>query len=587
MKERLTEKLKAVAASVGIKEALVSLEYPTDPAHGDFSTNVALVGADKLKTSPRVLAEKIVAELKKDAPDFIGSIEIAGPGFVNFKIKDKALAEAVVGIAANKDDLKGPKADPAKKVMVEYTDPNPFKVFHIGHLMSNAIGESLSRLIEHSGAKVIRACYQGDVGLHVAKTIWGIKFFHPNNIKDFNSLKNKGSLNDRMLLLGNAYIKGSGAYDAADLSGSVSGGSAKSDLQKEIDLINKKIFEKSDSEINEIYETGRKWSLEYFDSVYARLGTKFDKLFFESEVGKAGVKAVNEFLGKGVFEKSEGAIVFRGENHGLHTRVFITSHGLPTYEAKELGLNEEKFRLCPDLTESVIVTGNEQDDYFRVLLKVLSLTAPEIAKKTRHLSHGLMRFASGKMSSRKGNIISAESLIDDIKTMVSKKMIGREFSAAEADKVADQVAIAAIKYTILRQSIGGDVIFDSAKSISFEGDSGPYLQYSAVRAQSVLNKAGKAAAPPARKLPDKVGLLERLIARFPDVALRARTEYAPQQVASYLIELAGAFNGFYARQEIINEKDPLSSYYLALTRAFLTTMTEGLGLLGIKVPDKM
>jgi arginyl-tRNA synthetase len=331
--------------------------------------------------------------------------------------------------------------------------------------------------------------------------------------------------------------------------------------------------------------------LDYFDLIYKRLGTKFDKFFFESEVAENGMKIIREFLGKGVFVESEGAVVFKGEDHGLHTRVFVTSQGLPTYETKELGLNTEKFQLYPDLAQSVIVTASEQNDYFLVLLKALELIDPNIAKKTKHISHGILRFSSGKMSSRKGNIIAAEALLADIKELVLEKIIDRGFDPEEANDISDTIAIGAIKYTILRQAIGGDVIFDSAASISFEGDSGPYLQYSVVRASSVLEKAKQEGIEPATDanvaLPEKVNLLEKLITRFPDVLENARKEYAPQYVATYLIQLAGAFNSFYAGNPIVSKTEPRSPYRVALTKAFVTTMTNGLWVLGIKVPKRM
>ncbi len=575
MKSGLLEHLKKAASSLGIDGTSAALEYPENPDHGDFSTNIALANAKALKMNPRALAEKIVEAFKTDMPDFVMSVEIAGAGFINFKLKDKVFADQVIEVANGNGEYEWSKTDAKKKIMVEYTDPNPFKVFHIGHLMSNAIGESISRLIEGSGAKVIRACYQGDVGLHVAKTIWAV--IHEGGA--FKKFEGPGPVTDKVKFLGEMYIIGSSHDDEPT-------------IQKEIVEINKKIFDRSDKEINKIYDDGRKWSLEYFDGIYARLGTKFDELFFESDMVDDGMKIVAAFLEKGVFAKSDGAIVFKGEDRGLHTRVFVTSQGLPTYETKELGLNTEKFKLYPDLSQSIIVTANEQSDYFKVLLKAFEEIDPAIAKKTLHMSHGIMRFASGKMSSRKGNIISAESLIDEIKDMVKGKMAGRELSADETDEISDQVAIAAIKYTILRQAIGGDVIFDSAKSISFEGDSGPYLQYSAVRAAAVLEKAEKEGIKPAKNsakaaLPEKAGLLEKLVSRFPDVVTRARAEYAPQHVATYLINLAGAFNAFYGNQIIVDKNDELSPYYLALTHAFKTTMGNGLWILGIKVPKKM
>jgi len=556
MKEQLLKALREAVAPLGIDASLVKLDYPEDSSNGDFSTNIAMVSAKALKIAPKALAEKIIAEFEKVKPGFIEKVGIAGPGFINFTIKDEAIAEAALALA----NMKKPAAT-GRKVMVEYTDPNPFKEFHIGHLMSNAIGESISRLVESSGAKVIRANWQGDVGPHVAKAIWGAM-----HSKDTG----KGAA-----FWSKAYVAGAIAYE--DDPGA----------KKEIEEINKKIYSKSDKEINGLYEKGRAESLEAFESIYKKLDTKFDNYFFEGTEGRNGESIVKDHLKEGVFEESEGAVVFKGEKYGLHTRVFITSHGLPTYETKELGLNTEKFRLYSELSESVIITANEQSEYFKVLLKVMSLIMPDIAAKTKHISHGLMRFASGKMSSRKGNVVSAESLIDEIRGMVKEKMAGRELNAAKIDEISDQVAIGAIKYTILRQAIGGDVVFDSAKSISFEGDSGPYLQYSAVRANSVLEKAGKQDAPGTKKLPDKVGLLEKLIIRFPDVVERARDEYAPQLVANYLTGVAAAFNAFYAGNIIVDDKEPLSPYRIALTRSFLKVMTDGLWLLGIKVPNKM
>lgn len=633
MKELILSHLIKVLPGFGIDSSTIKLEYPENSDHGDFSTNIAMAYAKKLNLPPKILAEKIVVEFQKEMPTSVSSVEVAGPGFINFKMKDIVIAEEALqeikSLNFTKDySPQNPSAfsqlsgesdhSPlfqsgirAQKVMIEYTDPNPFKVFHIGHLMSNAIGESISRLYQETGSDVVRACYQGDVGLHVGKTIWAIL----NISKDIPDEIEKAAVTEKVKWLGEMYIAGSQIDEG-------------SSAYKEIQAVNKQVFDKSDPIINVIYEKGRRWSLEYFDQIYTRLGTKFDTFFFESALADAGIAIVNKFsahqdgstnensnfISQPVFTKSDGAVVFKGEDHGLHTRVFITSQGLPTYETKELGLNTEKFKLYPDLDQSIIITANEQSDYFRVLLKVFSIIDPAIFQKTKHISHGMMRFASGKMSSRKGNIVSADGLIGEIKEMVLAKISDREFSAEEKDELADIIAIGAIKYTILRSSVGSDIIFDSAASISFEGDSGPYLQYSAVRAASILEKAkdsgfkindsgmgmigshlGKVGAQSDEmseglsnfSMPDKVGIFEKLLTRFPDIISRAKDEVAPQTVANYLITLAGAFNAFYANQTIVDEKDPLSPYRVALTEKFLETMTKGLWVLGIKVPKRM
>ena len=418
MKDEILKHLQKAVLALGIDSASIAIEYPENSDHGDFSTNVALANAKTLKMNPRALAEKIVEAFKKDMPDFVESVDIAGAGFINFKLKYKVFAEQVVAIANGDGEYGWSKSDAGKKIMVEYTDPNICKVFHVGHLMANAIGESLSRLIEGSGAQTIRACYPSDVGLNVAKTIAAI-------LKDASGEMpaESASSRDKADYLGKMYVKGTKMYDE------------DKDTQAFIVDVNKKIFAGSDEKITELYEKCRKWSLEYFDLIYKRLDTKFDVTIYEREVAEPGVAIVKEFLKKGVFKESDGAIVFKGEDYGLHTRVFISSQGLPTYEAKELGLNAKKFELYPGLDESIVVTANEQNDYFRVLLKSLEFIRPDIAAKTRHLSHGLLRFSSGKMSSRTGNIVSAESLIDEIKAMVKEKMSGRELLSAQVDEI--------------------------------------------------------------------------------------------------------------------------------------------------------
>ena len=559
MNEVIIKSLEKASQKAGITVPNINLDHPADISHGDFSSNVAMVHAKALKISPKVLADKIVVELNSDLPNIVESVSVAGPGFINFKIKDEFFAKEILNISKDLENFGKIKKDSGKQIMVEYTDPNPFKVFHIGHLMTNIIGESLAKLCEFSGAEVIRACYQGDVGLHVAKTIWAIQ-------KD-------GNYKDDINYLGSMYVLGSNEYDTNEQA------------KKEITDVNKKIFEKSDPEINKIYDAGRKLSLDYFDTIYAKLGTKFDNFFFESEVADDGKKIVNEFLKKNIFEQSEGAIVFPGEKYGEHTRVFINSQGLPTYEAKELGLTKKKFELYPELSESIVVTANEQSAYFKVLMACINAIYPVIGSKMKHLSHGLLRPSSGKMSSRKGNIVAADDLISEFESLVVEKTKDRDFGIDEKDEINNQVAIAGLKYTILRQAIGGDIIYDPDKAISFEGDSGPYLQYATVRAQAILNKAGELGLP--ETLPTKVELLEKMLVRFPEIIERARSEYAPHHIITYLTELSSAFNSYYAHNQIIDQKDPISVYRVTLTKVFVQTMKNGLWVLGIKVPKKM
>jgi len=525
LKKIMQEKIKEILKQATGLDIDIPVAHTDDFKNGDYASPVAFVLAKQWKISPKEAALKVFEKLT--LPKEIKKVEVAGNGYLNFFLSDEYISHQIKKIDSDfgKNDMyKG------KEIMVEYTNPNPFKVFHIGHLMNNAIGESYARLIEFGGAKVIRDCYQGDVGLHVAKAIWSVL---------------KGNFQNTIEFWGKAYVEGNNEYE---------------NHKAEIDELNKKIFEKSDPEINKYYDLGRALSLEYFESIYKKLDTHFDKYFFESEVAQEGIKMVKD--NPQVFEQSEGAVVFKGS----HTRVFLNSKGLPTYEAKELGLTATKFKQFPHLDFSLIITANEQNDYFKVVREALAKIDSKYS--IRQFGHGMMRLADGKMSSRKGNIVSAEDLISDIQTVIKEKN-------PESD--SEKIAIAAIKYSILRQAVGGDIIYDKEKSVSFEGDSGPYLQYSCVRAKSVLAKAT------ATEIKEEiVGTLDRMILRFPEIVLRAQTEYAPHHIVTYLTQLAGEFNGFYAHQKILE-----SGYRLALTKAFIETMQNGLKILAIQVPSSM
>ena len=572
--ETLKEAVKSALSELGVSKGDFAVEHPDELSHGDYSTNAALVFSKDLKMNPHELAEKLVIELEKMKQNKteetglgqVEKIDIAGPGFINFQLKREFFAEQVKKIL--KEDEKFGSNDffkkaKLKKVMIEYTDPNPFKEFHIGHLMSNAIGESIARITEFSGALVKRACYQGDVGLHVAKAIWG--YIKRNEIKPYEP---------SVFEFGQYYKLGSQMYEQDE------------NAKKEIININKKIYSRQDIEINKAYDFGRKISLEYFDGMYKQLGTKFDFFFYESEAGPIGKKLVEENLENGVFEKSDGAIVFKGdEEKGLHTRVFINSEGLPTYEAKELGLVELKRKKYPyDL--SLVVTGNEIKDYFKVLLDAVIKVFPlknSQGTNIRHIPHGMLRLPTGKMSSRTGDVVTALSLIEKVKQNLKEK-----FSNKDSDIEDEKIAIGAIKYSILRQSSGDDIVFDLDKSISFEGDSGPYLQYAAVRAKSILRKADAAnMKESAKKFSESVHGLEKILYRFPEIVERSAREYEPHYITTYLTELAGLFNNYYANNQIIAAEDKDSPYKIALTHAFEIVMRNGLSLLGIQVPERM
>ena len=581
----MIEKLVKIIKGVVKEKVKIDVLISEKEEFGHYSTNVAFTLAPLLKKLPFEIAKDLVEKLNTAGGKYFSKIEAVAPGFVNFWLRSDIFQKELAVILKDKDKYGRNDILKGQKVMVEYTDPNPFKEFHIGHLMSNAIGEAISKILEWNGAKVKRACYQGDVGLHVAKAIWGLLRKNPS-IGSGRETK-KLSIKE----LADAYVFGAKAYEADIKS------------KEQINSINKEIYSQSNGEISRIYKIGRKLSLDYFEIIYKKLGTKFDYYFFESETGGIGKKVVEKNLGgpstdstgslqassgsKKIFEKSDGAIVFKGEKYGLHTRVFINSEGLPTYEAKELGLAKIKFKKYA-YDKSVVVTGNEINEYFKVLLKAMETVFPDLAQKTKHLSHGMLRFPTGKMSSRTGNVIAAESLIGEVEKLVSEKIKERKLSVKEKSEIEEMVAVGALKYSILKQAIGGDIIFDFGKSISFEGDSGPYLQYAYTRAKSILEKAKEEKVKPSLKLaPEDVSEVERMLCRFPEIVKSIGMAYAPHYLVTYLTELARVFNAYYAKVKIVDGSDKYSPYKVALTFAFMTVMGNGLEILGISRPEKM
>ncbi len=560
MEQKLQTAVRDALVSMGAPDVLFAIEWPVDLAHGDFATNAALAAAKTLGRSPRDIADELVIKLRETLGDEVSSIEAAGPGFVNITLAHSTIAKTLVAIGSDTEWGKG-TTNTGRSVMIEYSNPNPFKEIHIGHLMSNVVGEALSRVLEASGARVVRDTFGGDVGPHVAKALW--------------ALRKKGTLDIVSASeIGAAYIQGSNAYEASP------------DARSEIDALNTRIYEivarqdvpetltEEEREILALWRRGREVSMEEFARIFAILGTRFDYIFYDSDTTAGGMSIVRDGIERGVFEESDGAVIYRGEKKGLHTLVFITSRGTPTYETKDIGLAFLKEERHPT-DEVVIITAIEQVGHFEVVLAALEEIAPLLARKTKHVPHGLLRLTSGKMSSRKGNIITASELLS---TMIE--------AAAERNPdplVAQQVAVAAIKYMILRQAPGGDIIFDPEKSLSLEGDSGPYLQYALVRAKSVIDQSDILADTSDQ--PEETYDLERLVIRFPEVVRRAEAVRAPHQVTQYLTQLAGEWNSFYAQNRIRGGEH--EAYKIALAEAFVRTMERGLWLLGIPVPERM
>ena len=566
IKKTIIQSLEKIVAEIVGESVSVQLEIPQEASHGDFATNIALIvfgnQESRIKNqeykNPLELAEKIVQKLQiTNKESLITKIEVAKPGFINFWISRDQLI-------TNLDQLLSDKKKPAKtgksqKVMLEFAHPNTHKEFHIGHLRNITLGESIARLSEFNGATIKRVNYQGDVGMHVAKAIFGIKNL---GLEKADNL----SLEEKAKFLGKAYALGSKFYeeDAA--------------AKEEIGIINKQIYAR-DPAVLALWEKTRQWSLDYFNWIYKRLDTKFDRFYFESQVYESGKETVLYHIRDGVFVKENGAIIFPGEKYGLHTRVFVTSEGNPTYEGKEMGLGPLQYKEN-HFDKAIHLVGPEQAGYFTVVFKALELINPVFKDREFHLSYGFVKLKEGKMSSRMGNVVSGVWLLDE-----AKKRIKEEFK--DMDEVTvEHVAVGAVKYSMLKFGRESDISFSFEESISLQGNSGPYLQYTYARTHSVLAKVKRyELSGKSLELNPEEELLLRKLFQFDGIVEQAAEHFAPNILCNYLFEMTQLFNNFYQKHKIIGSSN--EQFRLDLTAGVGSVIKHGLQLLGIQAPKKM
>lgn len=560
--KNIREVLKKIAKEIFDIDIEPTILVPEE-SFGDYSTNLAMVLSKKINRNPREIADEILDHIANQ-PDLNFDCVIAGPGFINFSLHDSTLLDSIEKNISDKH-LGENNLYKDKVVVTEFSDPNPFKVLHMGHFYTSVVGDAISNLIEVAGGKVHRVNFGGDVGLHVAKTIWAILQNIggelPEKLKEVKKTERSDWLSKR-------YVEGNNAYEDNETS------------KTEIVEINKKLYkvindDDHDSKLATIFWQTRQWSYDYFDEFYDKIGVKFEKYYPESTGAKIGLEAVLSH--PDVYTKSKGAIVFEGEKYDLHTRVFVNSEGLPTYETKDLGCDLLKYEDYK-YDKQIIITGNDIIEYMKVVLKSLEQFAPEVALPTMHMTHGMVKLPGGvKQSSRLGNFIKATDILD----MVEKAQKDGQ------DKSNYDTILGAIKYAFLKNRLGPDVIFDPESSVSLTGDSGPYLQYAGARAKSIIKKteASKKASLGDWKLDKFERSLAVKLLRFSEVIEQATNELAPHQVCSYLYELAGVFNRFYENSKVAG--DPRQDLRIALVELYAKTLDKGLDILGVPKMEKM
>jgi len=568
MKEEIQREIKIAFQNILGRDVFdndknIMLEHPDNLFNGDYSTNEALIWgsiASVWTGHPRELAEKIKIELEKNLPKEIKKIEEKN-GFINFYLSEDYFVESLKEILKEKEDFGKNKNGKGKKILVEYSSPNIAKPFTIGHLRSTIIGDSVSKILEFSDYKVIRDNHLGDWGTQFGKMIVAIKKWG-----NLDALENDPS---PIKTLVDLYVK---FHDEAEKN---------PELEDEGREWFSKL-EQKDPEAVSIWQKCISYSMKEFKKIYGRLDIiDFDTIngesFYESKMEEVLNDIKKEKLGK----ESEGAyLIFFPDDKKLNPLMITKKDGSSLYALRDLATDKWRKKEYGKDIKIINEVGSEQSEYFKQIFEAEEMLGYFTKEQRVHLAHGLYRFKDGKMSTRKGNAIWLDDIINEAVSRAST--INKD--------VAEEVGVGAIKFNDLKRESKKDIIFDWEEIINLNGDSGPYLQYSYARAKSILEK-GKAESlkPRVEKLEyeRKITDVEKQLYRFPEIVSRSVEEFSPHYIAIYLIELARSFNTFYGNTKIVDKDDPTSPYKLAITEAFSIVIKNGLNLLGIKSPEKM
>ena len=559
MKSIKSKVVKTLAfTKISKKELNDLIEIPKDPNLGDYAFPCFLLSKE-FKKNPAEIAKEIVEKIKKN--DTLEKIEAVN-GYVNFFVDRKKLAEKVIKKIEKEKERYGSDKKKKENVMVEFSQPNTHKAFHVGHIRGTSLGESLARIIEFSGNKVIRANYSGDTGMHIAKWLWCYMKYH-----------SKEELREDESWIANIYVDAIKRLEDNEK------------LQEEVDEINKKLDEKKDKKLMSLWKITRRLSTKSWKRIYHELNTEFDVHFFESEMEKRGKEIAQELVRKKIAEISDEATIVDLKKYGLEVWVLLRKDGTVLYSAKDLALAEKKFKEFK-INRSIYVVGSEQKLHFYQLFKTLELMKFKQAKKCKYIPVSLIRLPWGKMSSRTGDNFLYSELKKKVVEETVKEIEKRyNLDNTELYNRALAISLSAIKYSMLKQDIKKEMIFNPKEEIKFEGNTGPYLLYSYARAKSILRKAKIKSKLEIREINEHEKRMINILFAFPEIVKKSYDSLAPNLIANYSYELAKTFSDFYHNCPVLNSKE--EKFRLALVSCFAQVMKNSLALLGINVVEKM
>jgi len=556
---------KILAKQTKLKEdeILSILEVPSNPELGDIAFPCFKLSSI-YKKNPIEIAKELESKIKitKD----LEKIKATGP-YLNFFLEKSNLAIEVIKKILKEKEKFGTEKN-KQTIMIEFPSPNTNKPLHLGHLRNMSLGESVSRILEHKGNKIIRANLNNDRGVHICKSMYAYEKWGKNKTPESEKIKSDH-------LIGDFYVMFSKAAKENPA------------LEEEAQKILQK-WESGDKKTIALWKKMNKWAFDGFKETYKLFGIKHDKQYYESEIYGQGKELAQEGLNKNIFIKKDNAIIADLTDEKLGEKVILRADGTSIYITQDMylaTLKDKEYKL----DGSIYVVANEQDYHFQVLFTILKKFGYKFTKNLHHLSYGMVELPEGRMKSREGTVVDADDLILETQKLAKTEIKKRfpKLSEKELNIRSLKIALSAIKFMLLKTDHVKNIIFNPNEAISFEGDTGPYIQYSYARASSILKKSKK---KPEIKLTSKILkekeiLLIKKLAEFPEVIENAQRNLSPSIISNYTLELAHIFNEFYHQTKVLDSENEI--FLLALVESFRIVCKKSLYLLGIETVEEM
>ena len=561
----------------------------------DFTGDITLVIFPLLrhiKGNPMQIGEQIGDYLKKHAGNLVSDFNVI-KGFLNLVIADSYYIDFLDQIRKNKHfGLATPNSKEA--ILVEYSSPNTNKPLHLGHIRNNLLGYSVAEILKAAGHKVYKTQIINDRGIHICKSMIAWQRFGNGETPESTGLKG-----DK--LVGNYYVAFDKAYKE-EIQQLIAEGKSKEEAEKQAPIFVAaqemlRQWEAGDPEVISLWKKMNGWVYDGFAVTYKNLGVDFDSYYYESNTYLLGKDIVEKGLAQGVFfKKEDGSVWCDLTADGLDEKLVLRADGTSVYITQDMGTATQRVKDYPDVKGMVYTVGNEQDYHFKVLFLILKKLGYDWASHLYHLSYGMVDLPSGKMKSREGTVVDADDLIAEMEQTAKEisQELGKLDGYTEAQKEAlyHTIGLGALKYYILKVDPKKRILFDPKESIDFQGNTGPFVQYTYARIQSILRKYAEMGAADSTAMPDtlheKEKALLKSITLFPAIVQEAAEEYSPAVIANYVYDLVKDFNSFYQNVSILGEKEPVKLHFrVVLCEKIGEIIAASFKMLGIQVPERM